>query len=449
MPFDFGASFGSFDFDVSSFSAADLGSAVDNFGTEYVNVSDFTEFNVPYEDIGGFGGYEQVGSFAGNAAWYDVYNTGNIIDGPVAAQTPGFGDSVTRSLGGAPVFDAVPIPVEAVPTDTFGPLLTPDGVLEVGERAATGLAEPTLTVGQQIQSFAQQVQTDFAGFIKGSQQALAAYQKVAPLVNVVTAALKIPNPVNQLIQPFQQAVGIAGQVSQGAGAVASIGNIKTTPGVVRGADGIYTVPLGEPIGPAQSNAPVSVNAGPPAGYNAAVITVQELAPSQVILNDRLLDQDVELVQRRDALNEYQAELTDPELTEDRRQFLAVQIQIEQNDIARLEDERNLTAETITQNATQLSAAQRIIDSTNTSVITVPGAVPGTLRELSVQETAELQRKTLDPRLVNSFVDNGLPVQTNYKSAVNTVQQLAPAAELYRNETNRNWRTAKRNPRCTG
>ena len=273
------------DVPVSDAVAVPVSSITDTLGAEFISAEGIQElglttvesFNVPYEDIAGFGGYQQAGSLAGSAAWNDAFNRGDLISGAGAATVPGFGEAAAGSIG--------------------PPIISAAGVAELGLSTA-----PNLTVGQQITQFAKQVQTDFAGFVKGSQEALAAYQKVAPLVNLVTAALKIENPVNQLIQPFQQAVGIAGQVSQGAGAVASLGNIKTTassvsttgtsvvvpaqprisgqptaspnvvrgadgiytvilpadqvqpttsPGVVKGADGIYTVTLGTPIEPGQ------------------------------------------------------------------------------------------------------------------------------------------------------------------------------------------------------
>lgn len=75
-----------------------LGSVVTDFGTEFASsITDFTGFDLPLNSITDFGGFAEVGSFAGNADWFNAFNPGSIID-----SLPGVGDfnvgSITSSF---------------------------------------------------------------------------------------------------------------------------------------------------------------------------------------------------------------------------------------------------------------------------------------------------------------------------------------------------------------
>jgi hypothetical protein len=75
-----------------------LGSVVTDFGTEFASsITDFTGFELPLNSVADFGGFAEIGSFAGNADWFNTFNPGSIID-----TLPGVGDfslgSVTSSL---------------------------------------------------------------------------------------------------------------------------------------------------------------------------------------------------------------------------------------------------------------------------------------------------------------------------------------------------------------
>ena len=317
MPFDFGGFDIGGDFPVSDFSfeAVDIGSAVDNFGGEFLTVTEFTTFDVPYEDIAGFGGYEIAGTVAGDSNWFDAFYGGDIVNNPTDVA-----ESSTRSLSGL-VSGA-----DVARTPGFG---FPDVLEEPASR----------TFGQQIQSIATQVQTDFTGFIKGSQQALQAYQKIAPLVNVVTAALKIPNPINQLIQPFQQAVGIAGVVADTAGSVRAVGNAVSAASTVSSGGTGYK----------------PVTGGPPVVDSVAPRTVEEITA-------------------RAAAGVSPGQITNGPVLQITPDGAPVQL---------------------------LPGPGQIVTSAG-----VPADAP--FRELSDAETRALIARTIDPRLINSAADSGLP-----------------------------------------
>jgi len=175
MPFSFFEA--ALDFvDVADFADfADLGSLVDTFGSEFLDAGStfLTEFDIPFGDIASLGGWDQIGSFAGDASWFDTFNAGSILD-----SIPSVSDFNISSF-----------------TDSL----------------------PSLS---SIKDIASTVSTDLGGIVKTAQTGIAAYNKVAPAVNAVTSALGIQNPINQIIQPINQVIGVAGSAAGIAGGVA-------------------------------------------------------------------------------------------------------------------------------------------------------------------------------------------------------------------------------------
>ena len=63
-----------------------------------------------------------------------------------------------------------------------------------------------------------------------------------------------------------------------------------------------------------------------------------------------------------------------------------------------------------------------------SVVATNGVVGGVLRELSVEETLELERRNINPLFLNSLVDPGINQSQNYNAAVQTRDSLTPVVE---------------------
>ena len=185
--------------------AKDVGSLVTDFGTEYLDTSSFTSFEIPGVDVSSLGGFDVAGSFAGDASWFDTFNSGSILD-----SIPSVSDFSLPSL--------------------------PDSL-------------PSLSSLKDVVST---VSNDLGGFVKNAQAAFAAYQKVAPVVNLAASALGIQNPVNAIIAPVSQAVGIAGAAAGVAGS-ASTGDVRslaTNPAVVSAvysASGTGSIPVAQTI----------------------------------------------------------------------------------------------------------------------------------------------------------------------------------------------------------
>jgi hypothetical protein len=71
------------DFADVAFEAVDVGSFVDDFGTEFLNDFDFADFESGLDLAGGIDvfDYAEVGSFAGDADWFNLNSFGDIFDG--------------------------------------------------------------------------------------------------------------------------------------------------------------------------------------------------------------------------------------------------------------------------------------------------------------------------------------------------------------------------------
>jgi hypothetical protein len=452
----------------------DLGSTfITGVGSLDLDVSNFTSsFNVPYEDLGGFGTYQQAGSLAGNATWNDFFNRGDLISGPDAARVPGFGDAVAGSLGApivdsvAPVFNpaefarefgeigpgsagfsltqvasqvqteftnigrglqqaqqvvnrvapvanlvsgilrtpnplaplssilnqatavaqagnaiaglagaganarptttpgpvvlqvtpegapvrvltsgAAPVPTDAAPVDPFGPLRTPDGAIEDGVRADTGLQEPPTNVLQNIQEGA-------TGFIRSIQDLSTAVQQSAPLVNAVTAALGVPNPFTQAGPVLGTAVNVAQAVGAVAGLATGGANARptTTPGAV-------------PAPPGQIS------------YDTAIIYRGELEQDEIRLRNERNEIVIKLGENDQTIRNLESQLSNPELTQAERDEIARELIVLQAENGELEAQEAEVRGTLTETRQQLANANAVITQTNASAVPGAAAVP--------------------------------------------------------------------------
>ena len=166
--------------DIGSSLIGDIGSIVTDFGTEFASSLGGLDFGVSLDSISNFGGFEQIGSFAGNANWFNAFNPGDIVSSISSVADTGF------------------------------------------------LSSLSLPSFSDIKSFAGAVQSDFSGFIQGAQQISGAIQQVAPLVNVASSALGIQNPIAQITQPLNLITGIGGAAAGIAGTVSRLGNALPT-----------------------------------------------------------------------------------------------------------------------------------------------------------------------------------------------------------------------------
>jgi hypothetical protein len=305
------------DFGASAVDA--IGSVISDFGTEFLSAADLPKDLPVFQAVNplDFGGYEVVGSFAGVDAWVELYDRGSIVG------------------SASPVFNAFDV---LTPTEVFG---TISPVSDFNLPSITD-SPPSLS---SIKDIASTVQKDFGRFVSDAQSALAAYQKVAPLVNLASSALGIQNPVNAILAPVSQAVGIAGAAAGVAGAVGTgdIRSLATNPAVI---NTVYSV--------AGSNTSFSVA--------------------------RAIGTGVSLYNTANAIGS--------------------------------------TVNSVTQPG---------------AVVATNGIVGGTFRELNAAETAALERRNLDPALVNFIVDPGTNQPLTYNTALISRDELGLIINDYNTE----------------
>lgn len=339
--------------------AVDVGSVVATDGAEFLANTSVTEFGFPV-DLVDTVGFEQAGSFAGNASWFDTFNPGDIVSQATDALSGFSLDSITSSL-------------------------------------------PSLS---DIKSFASGVQSDFSGFVKQAQGAIQAYQKVAPAVNAASNALGIQNPVNQIIAPVSQAVGVAGAA---AGASRSISTTTaTTPLISKSAvsansdaqfnelDARQTAELEAKINPAYRNSlidpsPVSPAEDPSAEnvttYDAATLSKAELTTLKQQYETAIASNEQNIANANKNIEEMQANLQDPNLSPGQRALLQTQIDNNQAAIAQYTDAYASNLSGLSNVNDQLANDNRIIDQTDNNVTNAPtGVDPTTLEGYGVAGT---------------------------------------------------------------
>ena len=386
--------------------AADaIGSVISDLGTEFASAAPPT--NLPVFQAANpldFGGYEVVGSFAGVDAWVELFDKGSIVG------------------SASPVFNAFDV---LTPTEVFG---TISPVSDFNLPSNTD-SLPSLS---SIKDIGSTVQKDFGRFVSDAQSALVAYQKVAPLVNLASSALGIQNPVNAILVPVSQAVGIAGAAAGVAGAVGTgdirslatnpavintvysvagsntsfsvaraigtgvslyntanaIGstvNSVTQPGAVVATNGIVggtfrelnaaeTAALERNFDPRLINRLVDPETNQPLTYNTALISRDELS---LIINDyntEIANSDQAIRSNNANITAIEAELADGNLSDDRRSELEdiLRASYENNAIQQNIRDSNLAG--LSTAVSSLAADQEIINITNNSLTQSPGAI---------------------------------------------------------------------------
>lgn len=395
MPFEaigtfFTENVGSFSFDF------DVGSLVDDFGTEFLTdiQSTFTDFNIPSFEIPSLGGWDQVGSFSGSADWFDTFNVGSILD-----SVPSIGDFNLSSL-----------------TDNLPSLSSiTDSAKAIGDSISTGFqsikdALPSL---DKIKTTASTFSKDIGELAKTGQKALSAYQKVAPAVNAASNALGIQNPINQIIQPLQTAVGIGGAAAGIAGGVSS--------GISGGQS------FGQKVSDFFGTSPTQAAET----YNQAVRTVSSTDEALKTYDADKATYTSDILRTSDNISAIQSKLDDPEISEEERQIAQDQLKGEYDKLSVAQRSLEQTNTVIDQVTTARNSAAQIVASTDLKSIKAPYTVDSSgLVILDAKQTAELE-KNLNPAFVNSLTDPATAKQKEtYNQAKATVESTNAALKQF-------------------
>lgn len=324
----------------------DVGSLVDDFGTEFLTdiQNTFTDFNIPSFEVPSFGGWEQAGSFAGSGDWFDTFNVGKILD-----SVPSIGDFNLSSL-----------------TDNFPSLSSiTDSAKSLGESLSTGFqsikdALPSL---DKIKDVASTFQKDIGSLAKTGQQALSAYQKVAPAVNAVSNALGIQNPITQFIQPLQTAVGLGGAAAGIAGGVS--GGISSAQSL-----GQQASSFGQKVSDFFAPSPTEKAES----YNQALRTVESTDSALKQYDSERATYTADIVRTSDNIYAIQSKLEDPDISEEEREVAQAQLKGEYDKLATTTQalEQTNTAEQAV--ITARDSAAKIVATTDANTIKLANAV---------------------------------------------------------------------------
>lgn len=332
--------------------AQDIGSVVTDFGTEFMSSLDISSFEIPSFDVANLGGFGEVGSFAGNASWFDTFNPGAILD-----NIPSISDFNISSL------------TSSLPS-------------------LSSIKEITSTV---------------TGIAQTAQQGLATVQKFTPLVNAASSALGIPNPLTPITQAAQQVAGVAGAAAgiagTATGALTGLSNLNTNNLVSSGAAALGI----NPSAVTSVNRLLNTNATDPYGlsiltdaestaltkkatlinsltdaslpsiknYTQATESLSALTQSQKEITDSILGNDNVISAANKNIEEMTQNLLDPDLSATQRATLEAQIDANRATIAEATANNVANQESLNGIVGQLANDQQIIAQTNASAVAQP------------------------------------------------------------------------------
>lgn len=335
-------------------SALDVGSIVTDLGTEFITPETLgiagAAFGVPGVDVAGLGGFDIVGSFAGDASWFDAFNSGSILD-----SIPSVGDfnlgSITDSLPSlSSIKDALP-PV-----------------------------------------------SDFQGYLKDIQTGIA---KVSPYISTVQniagyAGIQIPG--TQVLSTAAGAVNLASSglnIASGIGSTVSkvtnaAQSVVATNGIVGGTFRELTnaelAQVTKNVNPLFINSLVDPSTAQPLNYNTAVASKDSLDPLIKSYASAIAEAEQNIQSNNSNILAIETELRDENLPDDRRQLLEeyLQANYENNAI----QQNTIDANTTNLNAATgiLAADQAVITNTNNNATRTPAPVVDSSIPILVNQT---------------------------------------------------------------
>jgi len=344
----------------------ELGSIVTDFGTEFMSFTDSTSFQVPSIDVPSLGGFDVAGSFAGDASWFDTFNSGSILD-----KIPSVSDFSLPSL-------------------------------------------PSLPSLADVKSVATTVQ----GYATTAQGAIATYQKVAPTVNTAASALGIQNPLNNLINPISLAAGAAGSAAgftaKGADTAPSLISkassfFTSDPNASTAADATTKLPITAPrqvdefglniLTDAETaameqkltlvNSLVPASSGP-TNYNNAVATRDALLPLTKQFENEVNSATAEIAQTTDTIARAQEQLLDPTITDAERAVVEANIKDAYDAQAVAQDALTAAKTNLDATSAEFAKALTVIESTDVSTVNAAAAVAAAATPIPAVNTQNAQ-----------------------------------------------------------
>lgn len=337
------------------FSAEALGSVVTDLGTEFVtsSVGDLA-FDVASSSLADFGAWDAVGSFAGDATWFDAFNPGDIV-----SSVPSVGDF---SLGS--IADSLPS-VSSI-KDALPPVSDFQGYIKTASQAINKVAP----IARTVQNIA-----GYAGIqIPGTQ----ILNQTAGLVNAANAGISTVSGIS----------GTVGKVINSAEAVAGGERPATAIGGLLGAatpvnysaseftilNDQQTAALEKVVDPRFLNRFVPGTQSPQ-NYDAATVTIETLTPVVADLQLQVEGARLAISQENENIVNFQNQLDNPDLTTEERAAIEANIQNSYDNIAQAQQAIDNTEPLIISTSDQIAQATQLVASTDITTTRTAGAVP--------------------------------------------------------------------------
>jgi hypothetical protein len=338
--------------------AADVSSIVTDLGTEFITPETLgvagAACGVPGADVFSLGGFDVVGSFAGDAGWFDAFGGGDIVKsatdvaGSVFNESgitfPGVGD---LNFGGLPGISDFKSAVSTVSTvaKTLQPVVATAGALGIPIPGAQYLG--AIQTGTRALSAAESGFSKLGGVFDGGIKNPFATPQVIDSTNARDVATGLPINTPREVDPF---AGI--NILSDAGTRDLLKNID--PRLISG----FVDP----------GLPSNINAG------SYILNAEDLNNLKTNIESQIATGQSNLNESFANLKIAEAELDDPNISTERRAYLEGYVQDVYSNVAQQQ-------QTLDQNRSSLEELQKNIDSevalydaATNSAVTSPGGV---------------------------------------------------------------------------
>jgi len=335
-------------------SAADVGSIVTDLGAEFITPETLgvasLAFGVPGADVLNFGGFDLVGSFAGDAAWFDAFNPGAILN-----NIPSVGDfnigSITDSL---PSLSSIASSVPSV--------------------------------------------SDFQGYVRTAQTTIAQVAPITQQVQNIAGYAGIQLPGTQILNTAAGAVSLASSglnVAAGAtnaitGIVGQAQSLVATNGIVGGTfrelSNAELAQVTRNVNPLFINSLVDPGTGQPLNYNTAVEGRTALTPLVAEVTNNIAQAQSNIASNNANIAAIEAELRDETLPDDRRELLEEFLQVNYENNAIQQNTISASQQILASATPNLAADQQIITNTNATATQSPAPVVDSSTPILVNQT---------------------------------------------------------------
>ena len=365
--------------------APDIGSLVTDFGTEFLDVSSFTSFEIPSFDVSSLGGFDIAGSFAGDASWFDAFNPGSILD-----SIPSVSDfnlpSLTSNFPSLSSLNTNSLVSSVASSFGVSPSITSSITKVLSNPSIVSAGASALGINPAIVSAATNV-------LKGGSPVSALASSFGINPSIVSSATNILNggsPVSALASSFGINPSVATSLTAKATSL-----FATNPNAANAVDAATGLPINTPrevdayglsiLTDEEStqllrNAPlarslVDPNAGPSfPSYDTAIATNRSLSDQVANLDDEIVGANARIASEKERLAAAAAQLDNPNLSDAEREALQIETDTANRLISQYTTEKETFQQEFDSASQALAKNAQVIAQTDASATRAPNAV---------------------------------------------------------------------------